>query len=264
MICHLKAVQRVVNTALTQCVGNSGLLCCVSRQPKNASPIFTRLFVLLLPWSAPEGNHQTILRERSPVHPTIGESSESSQRWDGPELNQVESIALDLWGFILLYSTGETWFSPRFQASPDGWKPCAQVQWHHLPVWADVLIWRGSGSSSPGIYRKKTNKIKVRILFKKGKLKFIHSENNTDLPVSCIHFIGRLLTPLSPLQTQVHEYLIVPLPPHCMVRLISFIRAIRGLEGSQWRGSTVWHSSAMVTIQLAASIFAPPPHDLHQ
>ena len=32
----------------------------------------------------------------------------------------------------------------------------------------------------------------------------------------------------------------------------------------QWRGSTVWHTRGTVTIQLAASIFAPPPHDLHQ
>lgn len=55
-----------------------------------------------------------------------------------------------------------------------------------------------------------------------------------------------------------------PLPLHCAMRLIPFIRVIRGLGVGQWRGSAVWHGRAAVTIQLAASIFAPPPHDLHQ
>lgn len=56
-----------------------------------------------------------------------------------------------------------------------------------------------------------------------------------------------------------HAFLNVPLPLLCTARSIPFIRVIRGLEGSQWGGSTV---GATLTIQLAASIFAPPPHDL--
>lgn len=59
------------------------------------------------------------------------------------------------------------------------------------------------------------------------------THDGTDIPVSCVHLISHLLTPLGLLQTQVHDYLIVPLPAHFMVRLISFIRVIRGLGSSQ-------------------------------
>lgn len=45
-------------------------------------------------------------------------------------------------------------------------------------------------------------------------------------------------------------------PPRCTPRLISFIRVIRGLEGSQRRGSTVRHGGGTVTIQLASPVFA--------
>lgn len=134
-----------------------------------------------------------------------------------------------------------------------------------LSVWADVLKEvgaRGLRNASPGIHRKTRSVQGQSWEFRKEKATAYYRSMSRQTTWSIA--FSSLLTPHSPLLTQMHECLNVPLPLHCMPRLTPFIRVIRGLEGGQWRGSTVWHSRAMVTIQLAASIFAPPPHDLHQ
>ncbi len=107
-----------------------------------------------------------------------------------------------------------------------------------LPVWADILTCGGPGSSSPGNYRK-PHKLKVCLGFKKGNSWFFIGKMGkwymiTQITWSvCIAFTGQLLSPPRPLHSPMHECLNVPLPPRCMVRLILFIRVIRGLEGSQ-------------------------------
>lgn len=119
-----------------------------------------------------------------------------------------------------------------------------------LRVWAHVL--------TLGVHRVNGEKRKSKFLYAEG------GHDQTDHLVRCIHSTEDLLTPLRLLHFQTHEYLNAPLPLCRMTRLTPFIRVIRGLESSQRRSRAVWHSRAMVTIQLAASVFAPSPPDLRQ
>lgn len=148
------------------------------------------------------------------VHTDTSHNRRVIERWYDPELNQVESTALDLCCFILLERyRRKLIFTPLCEgtvASSACVRRFSDLKGLREFFNTDVL-----------------NKIRVSLFIRRI------THDCTDHLVSCIHFIGRIWTQLC--KPRCENAQLIPLPLHCTVRLISFIRVIGGLEGSQWR-----------------------------